>query len=66
MPGTVELEIVGRPWSAAFPSRCTVDYEHKIRTGDQVARVRRADNPMLPVPGVACTLCLKMLPRAKQ
>jgi hypothetical protein len=58
-------EIVGKVWESQFPGHCTVEYEHKIRRGDQVARVRRADNPMLPVGGVACTTCIKLLPRAK-
>lgn len=57
-------EVTGRPFEARFPGRCTLDDEHTIRRGDLVAYVRHADNPMLPVPGVACASCVKSLPRA--
>jgi hypothetical protein len=62
---TPRYEVVGRTWEASFSGHCTIEYAHAVRRGDKVSRVRRADNPMLPVPGVACSLCLKMLPRAK-
>lgn len=60
-----DYEVLGRWFPAQFVGRCTLDYDHKIRLGDKVARVQRTDNPMLPVPGVACEKCLKILPRAK-
>lgn len=61
-----EYEVLGRPFDSQFPGRCTIDYDHKIRRGDLVARVQRADNPMLPVTGVACGACVRVLPRVKR
>lgn len=63
---TEEYEVVGRAFDAQYSGRCTLDYDHQIRRGDLVARVRHADNPMLPVQGVACSACVKVLPRAKR
>lgn len=60
------FEVLGRPFDAQFPGRCTIDYDHNIRRGDLVARVQRADNPMLPVQGVACSACVRILPRVKR
>lgn len=61
----IKYEVIGRSFEAKFPGHCAVVYPHKIKVGMMVARVRRADNPMLPVPGVACTVCVKLLPRGK-
>lgn len=60
-----EYEIIGRTFEAQFPSHCAIDYDHKIKRGDRVGRVQRADNPMIPVPGVACKNCVKMYPRGR-
>lgn len=54
-------EIVGRTFESQFSGRCTLDPEHKIKRGQRVARVQRKDNPMLPVGGVACRLCIDEL-----
>lgn len=54
-----------RTFEAQFHSHCLIDENHRVRRGDRVAMVRRADNPMLPVRGVACASCTKVLPRAK-
>ena len=59
-----EYEIVGRPFDARFPGRCTIDPDHMVRRGDLVAYVQHADNPLLPVSGVACQACVRILPRA--
>ncbi len=59
-----EFEIVGRVFEAQFSGHCTLDYDHKVRRGDRVARVQRADNPMMPISGVACKDCVKILPHA--
>lgn len=53
-------------FTAQFAGTCTIDSEHRIRRGDRIAKVQHADNPMLPVPGVACSACVLDLPRAKQ
>lgn len=59
-----EYEIV-----ALFPSQfggyCTLEPSHRIRKGDRVSKLRRADNPMISVPGVACSVCTLDIPRAK-
>lgn len=61
-----EFEVLSRSFEAQFPGRCTLDYDHVIKRGDLVARVQHAGNPMRPVQGVACSKCVKMLPRAKR
>lgn len=61
-----DYEILGRIFEAKFAGHCTIEYDHRIRRGDSVARVQRADNPMLPVAGVACASCVKILPRASR
>jgi len=58
-------EIQGRPFEAQFPGRCNIVWGHKIKYGDEVVRIQRTDNPMMPVGGVACAKCWKTLPRAK-
>lgn len=59
-----DYEVVGPRFEAVFPGRCAVDHDHVIKRGDRIARVQKAANPMLPVPGVACTMCVKVLRRA--
>lgn len=59
-----EYEILGKVFLSQFPGVCRVDPDHKIRRGDKVARVQYADNPMIPVTGVACSQCLILLPKA--
>lgn len=59
-----EFEVMGRIFEAQFSGHCTIDYDHKIRRGDRVARVQRVANPMLPVAGVACAMCVKVLPKS--
>lgn len=53
-------------FEAQFPGHCTLNWDHKIKVRDRVARVQHADNPMLPVPGVACTKCMRDLEFAKR
>lgn len=60
----VEFERIGQPFAGRFNGICAVDSEHRTRRGDMVSRVQRADNPMLPVTGVACKSCTKELPKA--
>lgn len=59
-----EFEIIGHPFPAQYGGVCTLDYDHRIRRGDRVAKVQRADNPMLIVSGVACKDCIKGMPHA--
>ncbi len=61
----VEYEVIGRAFEAKYKGHCTLNYDHKIKMGARVARVQRQDNPMIPVPGVACSECIRMLPKAK-
>lgn len=58
-------EVVGRAFESMYRGHCAIDYEHKIRIGEKVARVRRADNPLIAVGGVACKNCIREIPRAK-
>ena len=53
-------------FDAQFPGKCIINRDHRIRYGESVARVQRADNPFLPVTGVVCYRCLKMIPRASK
>lgn len=59
-----EYETVGRPFEAVYPGRCTIDYSHKVKRGDLVSRVQKSDNPLIPIPGVACKNCTKIYPKA--
>lgn len=61
----IEYEIIGRRFESQFSGRCAVDWNHRVKRGDIVAKVQRADNPFLPVAGVACGACTKDLPRAR-
>lgn len=54
-------EIDGRTFESSFHGHCTLDYDHRIKRGDRVARLKRTDNPMLVVSGVACKLCVDEL-----
>lgn len=60
-PAEFEIIVV---FDAQFPGVCTIDRDHRIKRGMRVARIQRADNPMIPISGVACSSCLKMLPHA--
>jgi len=59
------FEVVGRAFEAKYKGHCTINYDHKIKMGSRVARVQRKDNPMIPVSGVACSECIRMLPKAR-
>jgi len=59
-----EYEAVGRPFDAQFPGYCAVNYDHKVKRGERVTKVQRADNPLIPVGGVACGKCTKIIPKA--
>ncbi len=60
----IEFEIL-RTFEAKFHGVCTIEPAHKVKRGDRVAVVQRADNPMLPVKGVACKSCVSILPHVK-
>lgn len=49
----------------AYPARCALDWDHKIKIGTRAGKIRRKDNPMLPLAGSACQDCLKWLSKAK-
>lgn len=59
------FEIVGRAFEAKYKGRCTINYDHVIKMGSRVAKVQRQDNPMIPVAGVACEKCIRLLPKAR-
>jgi hypothetical protein len=49
--------IKGGIFPALYPGACTLDYEHPVKRGDKVGKIQYADNPMVPIPGVACKRC---------
>lgn len=59
------FEVVGRAFESKYKGHCTLNYDHKIKMGSRVARVQRKDNPMIPVTGVACSDCIRILPKAR-
>lgn len=61
-----EYETIGRAFRTMYKGNCTVDYRHPIKKGDLVSKVRRQDNPIILVTGVACKTCTLMLPRGRE
>lgn len=61
-----EYLLKGWPFLAQFPGRCAVDEDHPVKKGSKVSRVIRADNPLLTVPGVACTACVRDLDKMQE
>lgn len=59
-----EYEITSN-FPSQFGGYCTLNDSHRIRKGDRVSKLRLADNPLISVPGVACSLCSLDIPRAK-
>ena len=55
------FEISSAVFEAQYSGRCTINHSHKIKRGERVARVQFSDNPMVPVPGVACYSCIRGL-----
>lgn len=51
-------------FEAQFSGHCAIEYGHKVKRGDLVSKIQHADNPMIPVSGVACKSCTRMLPKA--
>ncbi len=51
-------------FEAQYPGHCAINWDHKIKPRDRVARIQHADNPMLPVRGLACKNCVHDLPFA--
>lgn len=60
-----DFEIVA-VFEAQFHGFCAVDRAHVVKRGDRVSKVQHADNPMVPVAGVACKACTWALPRASE
>lgn len=58
------FERIGRNFPAGYNGTCTIDYDHRIRRGDTVSKVQKVRNPMVPVSGVACAACTKVIPHA--
>lgn len=52
-------------FDSQYHGRCTINSDHRIRPKDRIGYVQHADNPMLPVRGVACQACIRDMPRAK-
>ncbi len=60
-----DYEIVA-VFDAQYPGHCAIDWDHKIKVRDRVARIQHADNPALPVRGLACTKCMRDLEFAQR
>lgn len=59
-----EFEITSN-FPSQFAGYCTLNDTHRIRKGERVSKLRRADNPLISVPGVACSICSLDIPRAR-
>jgi hypothetical protein len=59
-----EYEMIGRRFQAQYGGVCTINMDHIVKRQDWVSKVQFADNPMLPVSGVACTSCTRILSHA--
>lgn len=51
---------------ALYSGSCAIDNRHDVRRGSRVGRIRAIANPLIPIPGVACSSCVKELPRARR
>lgn len=60
-----EYEVMAT-FESMYRGSCTLDNRHDVKRGTRVGKIRLISNPLLPVPGVACAQCVKMLPRARQ
>lgn len=49
-----------------YTSVCSIDSEHRIAKGDQIAKITRTDNPFLGVLLYACPRCTAKLLKRKQ
>jgi hypothetical protein len=65
MTSKAEIVEVTSVFNAMYPALCALNRNHKIKPNDLVAKIRRLNNPMLPLPGVVCKDCFADLPRAK-
>lgn len=54
-------EVDGRSFESQYRGTCVINRDHEVKRGDKVARVKRTDNPLIPVAGVACKSCTRML-----
>jgi hypothetical protein len=67
---SLDQDDLGDPYvvTAVFPSQykgyCKINLSHRIKLGQMVGKLAHADNPFLPVSGVACEKCLRDLARA--
>lgn len=59
-----EYEIVAK-FPSQFGGYCTIEEGHRYRKGEWVYKLRRADNPMVGIPGVACKFCASEFPYAR-
>lgn len=60
-----DYERIGRIFDAQYPGRCVFDYDHRVKLRDSVSKVRLRENPFLPISGVACKACTRLLPAAR-
>lgn len=56
-------ERAGNPFRSPFSGWCVIEPSHKVKRNSLVCKIRRTDNPLVPVSGVACEHCTRILPR---
>lgn len=56
-----DFELLGPLFQAKYRSSCYFDFTHTIKVGDPISRINRLHLPLVPVPGVACKNCTKLL-----
>jgi len=44
---------------------CCLNDSHRIRRGDKIGKLQRADNPFIPVAGWACRHCTVIYPKSR-
>lgn len=59
-----DFERVSPKFPSQYTGTCVLDRSHTIKRGDIVCKVQHSDNPLIPVPGVACANCTYDLPVA--
>lgn len=55
--------VVMQMFRTKYAGRCNIDDEHRIKRDDLVGKLQRADNPLIPVTGLACKMCIKHIPK---
>ena len=52
-------------FESMYNGTCNLDNRHAVRRGTRVGYIREIANPLVPIRGVACAQCVKILPRGR-